>query len=255
MNIDEYARRLRWQAECCPSRDRCPLAFLCATRSKDGKYLLPTITEASYGEMVWTDLAVRQRILVVRSGLFLSKVYANDGEENPQGMFAPGFLTGLTEMYGPFVASNFYFLSCLVPGALCSFDGDFVKERIEELPPAAGQTLAARALLNQTTAIYGQTLTMAHRKAREKVVSALMRLDHVLSWDADFDGNIPVTHGDIASIALMERATASRELQKLAAEGFVSLGRRSLRVLPPMREAYDYLIETKLPFYPPAPLP
>ena len=79
MRMNDYADRLRWEARSCPERKQCPLGFLCASRLCDDRYLLPSFIDVGYGEMIWTDLAPRQRVFVIRSGLFVSTAYANEG--------------------------------------------------------------------------------------------------------------------------------------------------------------------------------
>lgn len=245
----DYAERLRCEVQCCPERLRCPLAFLCASRAKGNKYMLPTFIDVGYDEIVWTDLTLRSRVVVVRSGLLFSKVYANEGAEIPYGIYGKGFLAGLTEIYGPFTASNFYFLSGILPSRLCSFDSDFVKERVDALSGEVGQKLAHRALLNQSTANYGQMLTLAHSRARDRVASVLVRLDTLLKREESYEGTLLATHGDIALMASLERSTVSHELKALADEGAVRLGYRSIELLPGLRKKYGTLIEANLPFY------
>lgn len=249
MRMSDFAERLRWEAQSCPERERCPMAFLCGSRLKGGKYALPTFVDVGYGEMVWTDLTLRPRLLVVRSGLLLSKVYANHGEEVPYAVYGKGFLAGLTEIYGPFTASNFYFLSGLTPARLCSFDSNLVETQVSSLSGRRGQELAARALLNQTTANYGQMLTLAHRCARDRVASVLLRLDGLMKREEGYDGTIPVTHGDIASIAALDRSTVTRELKALAEAELVAPGYRSIEVRDALPRAFGELIEASLPFY------
>lgn len=255
MRVSDYAEYLRWEAQSCPRRRDCPLAFLCASLDGGGRPVLPAIAEVGYEEMSWTDLMPRARVFVVRDGLFSLKVYGNDGTEIPYSIYGSGFLVGLTEIYGPYTASNFFFLSGLVPGTLCGFDADIVEERVSALPGDVGQGLTARALLNQTTSNYGQLLTLAHAKARDRVASVLLRLDTMLSREPGYDGAVPVGHGDIAFIASLKRTTVSRELKALADDGAVRLGYRSVRILPSLRGKYGSLIEANLPFYPALAIP
>ena len=94
-----------------PRGKQCPLGFLCASRLCDDRYLLPSFIDVGYGEMISTDLAPRQRVFVIRSGLFVSTAYANEGKEIPFGVFGKGFMTGTVEIFGPYTASNFNYLS------------------------------------------------------------------------------------------------------------------------------------------------
>ena len=249
MRMNDYAERRRWEVRSCPERIRCPLAFLCGAQSGNGRFILPAFVDVDYGEMAWVDLTPRSQVLVVRSGLFVSKVYANDGAEIPYAIHGRGFLSGLTEIYGPFTASNFYYLAGLVPGRLCAFDADVVEERVNGLSSQQGQALTAQALLNQTTATYGQVLTLAHGNARDRVASTLVRLDDLLGREEGYEGVLPIAQNDIAAIASLERSTVGHELRALASEGMVSLGYRNIRVLAGLRERYGGLIEANLPFY------
>lgn len=249
MRISDYTSRARLEALHCPLREVCPLAFLCGTQIENGKHLLPTFSEFSAGEMIWTDLGSRRQVYVVRRGLLLSKVYANDAGEVPQGIFGPGMAGGIPDIWLPYVASDFYFFSGLVPGQLCTFDGEFVRDCINALEASESHLVAARVIMNITTDIYGQTLTRSHRRARERVVSVLLRMGKALSRQPDFDGAIAVTHDDVAFLAGTERATTSKELKELSREGCIELGYRQIRLLPPLWDAYGSLIEAALPFY------
>lgn len=253
MRMNDYADRLRWEARSCPERKQCPLGFLCASRLCDDRYLLPSFIDAGYGEMIWTDLAPRQRVFVIRSGLFVSTAYANEGKEIPFGVFGKGFMTGTVEIFGPYTASNFNYLSGLVPGRLCSFDSDFVEEGIGALPVRRGQELTARVLLDQTTSTYGQLLTLSHTRARDRVASVLLRLDTMLEREGGYVHILPLAHDDIALLASLKRATVSRELKALADAGAVRLGYRSIELLDALRREYGSLIEASLPFYGAAP--
>lgn len=101
----------------------------------DGRALLPAIDEFDREDLVWTDLSTRPRVHVVRSGLLLSKVYTSDDQEFPYALFSEGFVSGLTELYTPFVASSFYYLQGIIPGQICRFDSDDVREIVDGCPP------------------------------------------------------------------------------------------------------------------------
>lgn len=248
MRIDEYVNHLSNRAKHCPLRARCPLAFLCASR-ESGRWTLPSIEAVERDDMMWTDLSSRPKVYVVRSGLLLSTVYANDNSEIPYGLFGPGFLTGIMEPYSPLIASNFYYFRSIVPGEVCSFDSAEVTRWLNPRSVVEVESLTTAIMLNQTTANYGQMLTLAHRSAHEKVASVLVRVANRLSQDPSFDGSVPVSHADIALIASVERATASRELKKLSEEGLIELGYRLIVLKPALFEKYGSLIEAKLPFY------
>ena len=249
MKAAELTSRLLLEAQHCPMRQMCPLAFLCASQQGEHKYILPNISNVNVGEMVWTDLSARRRMFVVRSGVLLNKVYGNNETEIPQTIFGPGSVAGVPDVFVSYIASDFYYFVGLTPSQLCSFDGDFFKERLADAGPEIAQQITARIALNQTTSIYGQTLTLAHRRVREKVVSVLMRLDLALSRQPGYEGELPITHDDIAFIACTERATASRELKKLARDKLIDIEYRRVTVLPALRERYGTMIEANLPFY------
>ena len=258
MKVGDYTSRLRGEALHCPVRGLCPFAFLCGTPLNEEKFLLPVITDVESHEMVWTDLGARRQVYVVRSGMLINKSFANGGEEIPMALFSAGCVVGMPDIFTPYVASDFYFFLPVGSAQVCCFDGDLVKERIEGLGAGEALALAGRISLNQTTAIYGQTLTTAHRRGRERVASVLLRVDHELSRQPGFSGVLPITHDMVAFLARIERATASRELKSLARDGLIDLGYRRVAVLPPLREAYGAMIEANLPFYndavtPPAP--
>ncbi len=112
------------------------------------------------------------------------------------------------------------------------------------------QQLNGCLTLNCNTGMYGQALTLAHRRAREKVVSVLLRLHNQLSRQIGFEGVLPVAQEDIAFLAGVERPTVSRELKKLVREGLIDLvGYRHVRLLPPLYDVYGHLIETQLRLY------
>lgn len=249
MKGSDYATRLRSEVLHCPQRAECPLGFLCGERVADDRYLLPSFQNVDVGELVWTDLSARQRVYVMREGLIVAKVYANGDEEMPTALFSRGVALGMPDMYVPYVASDFYFLSALTPTRLCVFDVDLVKERVNALPGSEAQQRVGRITMNQSTATYGQLLTLAHSHGREKVASVLLRMDHELSRQPGFTGELPVTHDDVAFLAGCERSTTSRQLKALARDGLIDLGYRRITVLPALRETYGDMIEANLPFY------
>ena len=233
MRPDEHLHRLASETKWCPKRGTCPLAFLCGAPLADGRALLPAIDEFDREDLVWTDLSTRPRVHVVRSGLLLSKVYTSDDQEFPYALFSEGFVSGLTELYTPFVASSFYYLQGIIPGQICRFDSDDVRGIVDGLPASQSLALANITLMNSSTANYGQILTLAHGTARDKVASVLVRIVNQLS----------------ALIAHLERATASRELKGLAKAGAVELGYRLIRCREPLFSTYRHLPEGRLPHY------
>lgn len=247
--MNDYAGRMRQEALSCPSRPSCPLAFLCASRVDGDRYALPTFIDFDYGQMAWTDLTLRPCVFVVRSGALIAKAYGNDGMEIPFHVSGKGSVSGIAEIYGSYTASNFNFLSGLVPGRLCSFDSSFVEERLNALPGCEGHRLTTRISLNHTTSAYGQLLTLSHAKARDRVVSVLMRLDTILEREGGYDHVLPIAHEDIAFIASLRRTTVSSELKTLADEGLLRLGYRRIELDEGLRREYDHFIEAKLPFY------
>lgn len=249
MKMNEYAERLRREALSCPVRPECPLAFLCASCVGTERYALPTFIDFDYGHMAWTDLTLRPCVFVVRSGLLIAKAYGNDGVEIPYHVSGRGSVSGIAEIYGLYTASNFNFLSGLVPGRLCSFDSSFVKKRLNDLPGLEGHRLTARISLNHTTSTYGQLLTLSHAKARDRVASVLVRLDAMLGREEDCGHVLPIAHGDVAFIASLRRTTVSCELKALAEEGMLHLGYRRIELLESFIEEYGSLVEASLPFY------
>lgn len=188
-------------------------------------------------------------MFVVRSGLLIAKAYGNDGVEIPYHVSGRGSVSGIAEIYGLYTASNFNFLSGLVPGRLCSFDSSFVKKRLNDLPGLEGHRLTARISLNHTTSTYGQLLTLSHAKARDRVASVLVRLDAMLGREEDCGHVLPIAHGDVAFIASLRRTTVSCELKALAEEGMLHLGYRRIELLESFIEEYGSLVEASLPFY------
>ena len=205
----------------------------CGAPLAAGRALLPAIDEFDREDLVWTDLSTRPRVHVVRSGLLLSKVYTSDDQEFPYALFSEGFVSGLTELYTPFVASSFYYLQGIIPGQICRFDSDDVREIVDGLPASQSLALANITLMNSSTANYGQILTLAHGTARDKVASVLVRIVNQLSAHGEPPTDLPLTHSDVALIAHLERATASRELKGLAKAGAVELGYRLIRCRSP----------------------
>ena len=234
MRPDEHLHRLASETKWCPKRGTCPLAFLCGAPLADGRALLPAIDEFDREDLIWTDLSTRPRVHVVRSGLLLSKVYTSDDQEFPYALFSEGFVSGLTELYTPFVASSFYYLQGIIPGQICRFDSDDVREIVDGLPASQSLALANITLMNSSTANYVQILTLAHGTARDKVASVLVRIVNQLSAHGEPPTDLPLTHSDVALIAHLDLATASRELKGLAKAGAVELGYRLIRCRDPL---------------------
>lgn len=249
MKASEYTNRLRNGVALCPVRDICPLAFMCGAQLNGDRYALPSIGKVGYHEMLWTDLEGRRRVYAIRSGLFTIKSFANNGIEIPSGLCPPGSTGGIPDVYTSYSASSFYFFSALIPAEVCAFDGDLVKEQFNALGTPKAQEKLALLLLNHNTTIFSQTLTLRHQRARERVVSVLLRLETALMRQNSFDGSLPLSHDDIAFLAGTERATTSKELKDLANQGLIELKYRRIQVLPALRQAYGDMIEANLPLY------
>lgn len=249
MKASEYTNRLRNGVALCPVRNICPLAFMCGMQLDGDRYALPSISNVGYHEMLWTDLDGRRRVYAIRTGLFLIKGFANNGSEIPLSLSPAGMTGGIPDMYTSYVASSFYFFSALIPAEVCIFDGELVKEQINALGASKALDKLSLLALNQNTATYSQTLTLQHQRARERVVSVLLRLENVLMRQGDFDGTLPLSHDDIAFIAGIERATTSKELKDLANQNLITLKYRRIQLLPALRQSYGYMIEATLPFY------
>ena len=108
MKAAELTSRLLLEAQHCPMRQRCPLAFLCASQQGEHKYILPSISDVNVGEMVWTDLSARRRMFVVRNGVLLNKVYGNNETAIPQAIFGPGSGAGVPAVFVSSIASALY---------------------------------------------------------------------------------------------------------------------------------------------------
>lgn len=249
MKASEYASRLCKEVTFCPVRSICPLAFMCGIQVNENRYVLPTTEKVGYGEMLWTDLNNRPRVYAIQSGLLVNKSFANNSTEIPMGLFPPGTIGGIPDIYVPYAASTFYFFTALIPARVCRFDGEIVKEQINALGAPAAQEKLSVLSLNQTTAIYSQTLTLQHQRARERVASVLLRLENALMRHNDFDGSLPLSHSDIAFLAGTERATTSKELKDLAKQQLIDLSYRRIQLLPKLRETYGSMIEANLPYY------
>lgn len=249
MKASEYTNRLRNGVALCPVRNICPLAFMCGIQVNEDRYVLPSPSKVGYREMLWTDLDGRRRVYAVRSGLFTIKSFANNGTEIPSGLCPPGSTGGIPDVYTSYTASSFYFFSALIPAEVCAFDGDLVREQINALGTPKAQDKLGLLLLNQNTAMFSQTLTFQHQRARERVVSVLLRLETALMRQDGFDGAVPLSHDDIAFLAGTERATTSKELKDLANQGLIELKYRRIQLLPALRQAYGDMIEANLPLY------
>ena len=249
MKGNGYANGMRLEAQHCPVRDICSLAFFCGKQLDDGRYILPNITSIDRREMLWTDLSTRRQVYVVRSGLLVSKCFSNEGTEMPDGLSPVGFAGGVSDVCVPYVASDFYFFAGLVPSQVCIFDGDRVIEQINSLGLPEVPQFIARLTMNQATAAYGQRLTFAHQRARDKVASVLLRLEAALARDPSFNGALLLAHDEIAFLAGTERATTSRQLKAFARDGLIDLSYRRIVVKPALRERFGGFIEANLPFY------
>lgn len=249
MKASNYSNRSQLEVSCCPLRAGCPLALLCGSQLPDGRYLMPAVTDEQVGELVWTDLNMRRRLLVVRQGLLVSTTYANEDIEIPNALFSVGMVGGIPDIFMPYVASDFYYFSALVPSRICSFDGDMAREQIERMPATVSHAISSSISLNHGTSLYAQSLTSAHQSARNRTASAIMRLFRALSRNDGFDGTVAVTHETIAFLARVQRATASKELQALAQEGLIELKYKAVRPLPGFWDTFGSMIEASLPFY------
>ena len=175
MRMNDYADRLRWEADDPAPRGSSVLwGFFAPPVFAMIAIYCPPSSMLGMVSLILDHLAPRQRVFVIRSGLFVSTAYANEGKEIPFGVFGKGFMTGTVEIFGPDTASNFNYLSGLVPGRLCSFDSDFVEEGIGALPVRRGQELTARVLLDQDHIhIWAVAHVIPHEGSRQGRLGAL----------------------------------------------------------------------------------
>lgn len=250
MRPDEHLHRLASETKWCPKRGTCPLAFLCGAPLADGRALLPAIDEFDREDLVWTDLSTRPRVHVVRSGLLLSKVYTSDDQEFPYALFSEGFVSGLTELYTPFVASSFYYLQGIIPGQICRFDSDDVREIVDGLPASQSLALANITLMNSSTANYGQILTLAHGTARDKVASVLVRIVNQLSAHGEPPTDRPPPHPQRRGAHRAPRAGHGQPGAERARQGWCRGARLPAHPLPEtLFSTYRHLLEGRLPHY------
>lgn len=158
----------------------------------------------------------------LKEGRVKSYIQSENGGERVLNIYGPGSLFGeasfLDEL--PRVSSAM----ALTPCQLVPIDRELVTQEIARDPKLA---LAMLKYLARTVRLLsGQVDQMAFRPAKWRVARYLLTL-------ADSQGTVLCTQDDIAASVSVSRVTVSRILNRLARDGVLQLGYRSVQLLKP----------------------
>lgn len=233
----------------CPVRTECPFSYLCGVADEEGKVALPESICLEQGDMQWTDLSARRKVFAVKSGVVVSKVYANNDRETPLSIFRHGYNIGLNELFTSYIPSEFYYVEALSAGELCAFDNELARQRMLALDAQTSQTILSSVFTNQATMAYGSTLTHAHPYASQRIASVLLRLHWAFSAEECPERELPVTNERIAFLSFCERVAVNRALNDFVREDLVAIGYRKVTLKEKFFRKYGSLVEASLPFY------
>ena len=229
MKVEEYFKGEETAVRHCPMRSACPVGTLCGIAPEDSDApLYPTMTEIAPGDLVWVDLRFEQRVLAIRNGVFACITDLAKENEAPFSLCGAGNVIGLAELYIQREFTSTYYLRALTPGTICSFSAKALRHRLEDLPAPSSHKILSCTLMNLMVAAYSQSRVMGHMRLYDRVVSMLVRLKELCLRDGEGLRPISLTHGDVAGLVASDRASVTRTLHKIEAEGLVELGYRSL---------------------------
>lgn len=236
----------------CPVRQICPLGAVCGTERDENRVpLYPTSLTLSPNEMLWADLNYEQRVYCIQQGAFACIANLDHERETPFALYGAGYAIGLNELYIPRRIASTYYLRPLTVGRVCSFHAKALRRHLEELPGTLREQILCCALTNMMSASYTQLKTITRTPLSDRIAMLLMRVRQLAARDGSQVDEVPLTHGDIASLVAADRVSTTRALRKLEADGLVACGYRSVRFAGLLTARDDLAAEVDTEFHVP----
>ena len=226
---DSELQRLRE----CPSRGLCPLKDICAVSDEKSRRLVyPKMLQAKRGDLLWTTHYAEDRVLVFKSGVFLSVGHSSQGREVPFCLYGTGNSVGLSDMFSSEENRSSYHLRTFISGEVCSFSADVIKRELGSFPKNYTQALAVSALMNQCAGAFSLSMIKHQKSMADRVVALLYCLSDFTGRAGAAHEEFRITHEDIAMAVGSDRTTTTRALNKIVANNVIEMRYGNVRLLP-----------------------
>lgn len=213
----------------CPARKGCPLGAVCGTAGEPhGRPLYPVASQVEKGELLWTNLRFENHIHVIQSGAFVSIGHTEQGREIPFALLGRGIAIGVAELYLTGELSDTYHIRNLLPGKVCSFSTNAVRQKLEATPEACMQELISSTLTNQCTSAFTQTRILSQPSLYHRILTLLLYLRDITGRTGQEDSEFNLTHEEIGTLVSSDRVSTTRVLHKMRDDEIIELGYRSI---------------------------
>lgn len=189
------------------------------------------------GEVVFREGDPGDSLHLIESGIFAVQVTTPAGDKATLNVLSPGGFFGELALLqgGPAPRRSATILS-LAPSSTLTIAGTAFTALLNSHP--AVEHLVVAALAHRVQQLSGRLLEAMYTGVDRRVYRRLVELAEIYSG-ASPDVVIPLSQGDLATMAGASRPTVNQVLQKLVSRGIVSLDRRQITIedLPALRAA------------------
>lgn len=236
MRLKDFQRAEESIVAHCPVRHLCPVGLVCGTGSDEGK-LMPAVVEYGKGDLLWTDHRYERHVFIVREGVLSCMAHVDPDGEAPFTLYGAGIGVGLADLYVPAVDTSTYHLHAIVPGRICSLPSKVLRRHLEALGGEVQQKILAVSLYNQSTGALYQSMISSRPLLGQRLAMLLLCLQSLAARGGAHLDTLRVTHDELASRVLSDRASVTRALHQMEERGLVKLGYRSVTITEKLRQS------------------
>lgn len=234
MRLSEFQRAEESLVAHCPVRKLCPVGMVCGTGDEPGK-MLPAVVEYGKGDLLWTDHRYERHVFIVREGVLSCMAHVEPEGEAPFTLYGAGIGVGLADLYVPHEDASTYHLHAIVPGRICSLPSKPLRRYLEALGGDIQQKILAVSLYNQSTGALFQSMISSRPLLSQRIAMLLLCLQTLAARGGARPDELHVTHDELASRVLSDRASVTRALHQMEELGLVRLGYRSVTITEKLR--------------------
>lgn len=246
MRLKDFQRSEETAVSFCPIRHLCPVGAVCGTENGEraASKIMPAVIAFDKGDLLWTDHRYEHHVFVVRSGVLSSMAHVEPDGEVPFTLFGAGIGIGIADLYVPYDDANTYHLHALVPGSICSLPSKPLKRCLEGLEDDRAQKILAASLYNQASGSLMQSVIASRPLLCERIAMLLTGLKTLAERSGTEMTCARITHDEIASLVLSDRASVTRVLHQMEGKGLVKLGYRSIEIGSELCRNHRHWMET-----------
>ncbi len=236
MRLRDFQRAEESVIAHCPVRHLCPVGLVCGRGDEEGK-LMPAVIAFDKGDLLWTDHRYERHVFIVREGVLSCMAHVDPDGEAPFTLYGAGIGVGIADLYVPHTDASTYHLHAIVPGRICSLPSKALKRHLEALGGDGQQKILAASLYNQSTGALFQSMISSRPLLCQRLAMLLLCLQALAARGGTRIDELRVTHDELASRVLSDRASVTRALHQMEAQGLVELGYRSVLVTEKLRRS------------------